>query len=91
MMSTLLHTTIAVVLAFAVLPTGAAAQANCEWYAKTALKQQKDNEQFKCNLKGQSWHSDLKAHLSWCAGVAPDLWKSEAQKRDQDIAACRKK
>ena len=69
----------------------ASAQANCDWYAKTALKQQQENEQRKCGLKGPEWSSDLVAHMSWCRGVAPDAWKKQAQLRDQQLAACAKK
>lgn len=69
----------------------AMAQANCDWYAKTALKQQQDNERLKCGFKGPEWNADLRAHMTWCAGVAPDAWKAQAQKRDQQLAACQKK
>ncbi|MFM9943531.1 MAG: hypothetical protein ACKVP7_29035 [Hyphomicrobiaceae bacterium] len=72
------------------LPTTATAQANCDWYAKTALKQQQDNERLKCGFKGPEWTTDLRAHTTWCAGVAPDAWKAQAQKRDQQLAACQK-
>lgn len=80
-------------IALVLLPgtISAQAQSNCDWYAKTALKQQKDNEDRKCGLKGEAWHSDMKAHLAWCAGVAPDVWKSQAQKREQELAGCAKK
>ena len=78
-------------LGLAVTPVAVNAQATCDWYAKTALKQQQDNERLKCGFTGPEWSADLKAHMSWCAGVAPDLWKVEAQKRDQKLAACAKK
>ncbi len=78
-------------LGLALTPRSAEAQANCDWYAKTALKQQQDNERLKCNLKGAEWSSDLRAHMTWCAGVAPDAWKAIAQKRDQALAQCAKK
>ena len=71
--------------------SAAHAQANCEWYAKTALKQQQDNERMKCGLKGEAWNADLKAHAAWCSSVSPDAWKEQAKKRDQDLAACAKK
>lgn len=67
------------------------AQANCQWYASTALKQQQDNERLKCGFTGPAWNSDLKAHMTWCSGVAPDMWRQSAQKRDQDLAACQAK
>jgi hypothetical protein len=66
----------------------ALAQGNCQWYAATALKQQQENERLKCGFSGTEWHANMKAHLAWCAGVAPDLWKKAAQKRDQDLSAC---
>lgn len=72
--------------------SGAAhAQATCDWYAKTALKQQQDNERMKCGFKGDAWNADLKGHAVWCAGVAPDVWKEQAKKRDQELIACAKK
>lgn len=80
------------VVALAVgVSSGASAQANCDWYAKMALKQQQDNERLKCGFKGDAWTSDLKAHAAWCATVSPDDWKKQAQKRDQDLAQCQKK
>lgn len=69
-------------------PVPASAQANCQWYGTTALKQQQDNQRLKCGLTGPSWHSDLKAHVAWCASVPPELWREQARKRDQDLAAC---
>ncbi len=67
-----------------------AAQANCDWYAKTALKQQQENELRKCGFAGPNWSSDLKAHMTWC-GANPDQWKGEAQRRDQQLAnSCKK-
>lgn len=71
------------------LPATANTQANCDWYAKTALKQQQENEQRKCGLAGPSWTSDLKGHLAWCA-ANPDQFRTEAQRRDQQLAACKK-
>ena len=47
----------------------ASAQANCDWYAKTALEQQKINIDRKCGLKGLEWNSDRNAHMTWCASV----------------------
>jgi hypothetical protein len=79
------------VLATIAYAPSVSAQANCDWYAKTALRQQQENEQKKCNLKGPEWNSDLKAHMTWCATVPPDAWKAQAQKRDQALAACAKK
>jgi hypothetical protein len=71
------------------LPGVANAQANCEWYGKTALAQQQQNEHLKCGFKGNEWSSDLKAHMTWCASVPPDTWRKSAQKRDQDLATCK--
>lgn len=69
-------------------PLALRAQSNCQWYASTALRQQQQNEKLKCGFRGDSWHSDLRAHLSWCAGVSPDLWKAQAQARDRQLATC---
>jgi len=68
--------------------TGANAQANCQWYGATALKQQQENEKFGCGFKGSEWHSNLSAHMAWCASVPPDVWKRSAQARDRALSAC---
>lgn len=81
----------AVLAAGTLLPAVANAQANCQWYATTALKQQQENEKLKCGFKGDAWGADLKGHMTWCASVAPDIWKTAAQKRDQDLQACASK
>jgi hypothetical protein len=69
----------------------ATAQANCEWYAKMALKQQQENEQRKCGFTGPEWRFDLTAHMEWCRGVAPDVWKKQAQLRNQQLEDCAKR
>ena len=71
-----------------IAPRPALAQANCQWYGTTALKQQQDNLRLACNFKGEAWGTDLKAHMTWCASVAPEVWRTAAQKRDQELAAC---
>ena len=76
---------------FSLTTLHAAAQAGCEWYAQTALKQQQENERLKCGFTGAAWTSELKSHLTWCGGVAPDKMKSEAQAREQQLQACAKK
>lgn len=81
----------ALILASALLPATAHAQANCDWYAKTALKQQQDNERLKCGFAGPAWTADLKSHLAWCGSVSPDEWKKQARDRDQQLATCAKK
>lgn len=73
------------------LTTPAGAQGNCEWYAKTALKQQQENEQRRCGLKGPEWSWDLAGHMNWCRTVPPDAWKKQAQQREQQLAGCAKK
>lgn len=67
------------------------AQANCDWYAQTALKQQQENERLKCGFTGPAWTSDLNAHQAWCSNVAPEEMKSEAQAREQQIKTCAEK
>ncbi|MGL4397708.1 MAG: hypothetical protein ACRCS9_14300 [Hyphomicrobium sp.] len=64
------------------------AQANCDWYAQTALRQQQDNERLNCGLVGPAWTMDLKAHQVWCGGVAPDQMKAEAKAREDQLHAC---
>ena len=64
------------------------AQATCDWYAKTALEQQKVNIDRKCGFKGQAWSSDRTSHMNWCRDVSPDRWKQQAQQREQQLDKC---
>jgi hypothetical protein len=69
----------------------ARAQGSCDWYAKTALKQQQDNERLKCGFRGPEWSANLADHMRWCGSVAPDVWRVQAQRRDAQLAQCAKK
>jgi hypothetical protein len=69
----------------------AQAEANCDWYARLALRQQQQNELKKCGFSGPEWSSELRAHANWCATVGPHEWKNEARKREQMLARCGKK
>lgn len=71
------------------LASNASAQANCDMYGKLAVQQQQENEETGCGLSGDEWSSDLKRHVDWCGGVAPDQWKVELQKRQQALDACK--
>lgn len=71
-----------VMLSAAPLSTVAYAQATCDWYGKQALKQQQINQEKKCGFIGPEWSADIKAHMTWCASVAPDVSKKAAQQRD---------
>jgi hypothetical protein len=73
----------------AILGTPAMAENNCEWYARTALRQQQDNDQRKCGFDGPAWSWDFKAHVTWCATANPDQWKAEAQQRERQLATCK--
>ncbi len=81
----------AALIGVAGLATGAHAQANCETYGKLAIQQQQENVAEKCGFSGPEWSPDLKAHIAWCGGVGPDQWKSELQKRKQQLDACKSK
>jgi hypothetical protein len=73
------------------LATIASAQsANCTWYADTALKQQQRNEQGKCGFTGPEWSMSRQTHMTWCSTQNPDRWKAEAQKREQQLAGCKR-
>ena len=78
------------ILGLAALSAAAAAQeaATCDWYATTALQQQKTNIDRKCGFKGESWSFDRAAHIAWCQSVSPEHWKRQAQFRDQELAKC---
>ena len=75
--------------------TGAAhaagAETNCDWYAKTALKQQQQNQEKSCGFNGPAWSTDFQAHTKWCATAGFDLLKLETQKRDQQLTGCKAK
>lgn len=78
--------------ALALLSSGAASAENaCDWYAKTAVRQQQINETQKCGLTGEGWHKDFARHLAHCQSVAPDVWKADARKRNDQLTACEKK
>ena len=66
----------------------AAAQANCEMYGKLAIQQQQENEERRCGFTGDEWSADLKRHVDWCGGVAPDRWRVELPKRQQALDTC---
>ncbi len=66
----------------------ASAQATCDWYANTALQQQKVNVDRKCGFKGESWSFDRTSHMHWCQSVGPDQWKRQAQLREQELNKC---
>lgn len=68
--------------------TGASAQANCDWYANTALQQQKVNADRKCGFKGESWSFDRSSHIAWCQSVSPEQWRRQAQFREQELQKC---
>jgi len=77
--------------ALAIAASAASGQtANCAWYADTALKQQQRNEQGKCGFTGPEWSMNRQTHLTWCATQNPDRWKAEAQKREQQLAGCKR-
>ena len=78
----------AVVFATAAGVAQAVAQANCEMYGKLAIQQQQENEERRCGFTGDEWSADLKRHVDWCGGVAPDRWRVELQKRQQALDAC---
>lgn len=81
----------AALAAVAMLGADAQAQANCDWYAKTALRQQQDNERLKCGFQGPEWNANLSDHMRWCSTVAPDVWRTQAQRRDAQLAQCARK
>lgn len=62
--------------------------ATCDWYANTALQQQKINIERKCGFKGESWSFDRNSHIVWCQSVAPHEWRRQAQFREQELTKC---
>ena len=80
--------TVLPVLAGALASQPAAAQANCDWYVKTALEQQQRNLKLKCGFAGAEWSVDKGAHAAWCASVGPDVSRASAQKREAALTQC---
>jgi hypothetical protein len=78
---------LAALASLAILVSPAVAQ-DCNWYARKALEQQKENADRKCGFRGPEWHVDLSAHMSWCRNTAPREWQRQAQLRDQQLAKC---
>lgn len=68
-----------------------AANPACQWYVQTSAKQQQENMQRACGLKGPEWSTDTKVHAAYCESHAPEDWKSLAQKRQQALDGCAKK
>ena len=68
--------------------TALAQAATCDWYANTALQQQKVNVERKCGFKGESWSFDRQSHILWCQSVAPHEWRRQAQFREQELLKC---
>lgn len=77
-------------LMLAPAPAALAQATSCAWYADTALKQQQQNEQRKCGFTGPEWSANRQAHLAWCATQPLDSWKTQAQKREQRLAGCKR-
>ena len=71
--------------------SGASADASCDWYAKTALKQAQENQQKGCGFTGAAWTASFSEHSKWCSTAGLDLLKAETQKRDQQLAGCKSK
>ncbi len=65
-----------------------AANANCDWYVKTALEQQQRNVKLKCGFSGAEWSVDKDAHAAWCASVGPDVSRTAAKAREAALAQC---
>ena len=69
------------------VPTTASAY-DCATYGKISLKQFQENKQRNCKFAGPEWSPNLKAHISWCSTVGPDIWKAEIQKRAEMLKSC---
>ena len=80
-----------VMLASVTLTGAAHAQTNCDWYAKTALSQQKQNVDRKCGYSGDGWSSNFAVHRGWCNSVSPDRWRKAALEREQALQKCTRK
>ena len=68
-----------------------AANPACQWYVQTSARQQQDNLQRACGLKGTEWTIDVRALGDFCEKQAPEVWKALVQQRQQKLDACGKK
>lgn len=74
-----------------IVPPWVQAQPNCEWYGRTAVRQQQINEERQSGFSGAAWHKHLSAHMRWCGTVAPEVWTHQAQSRNSQLEACEKR
>jgi hypothetical protein len=67
----------------------AAANSNCDSYAKLTLQQVKRAIALRCGYSGPRWSLDVSRHRAWCQEVGPAGWRAELKIRDQMLARCK--
>ena len=73
------------IMGLSALSSGAFAQANCDIYAKRALKQAREYAQKKCGPVDARWGTNLNDHRTWCLSVGPAQWRGELKKSRRRI------
>jgi hypothetical protein len=60
----------------------------CDYYARGAVKQHKQNLQSNCGFKGLRWSNNQAGHAKWCTTVRKTISDKEKSVRDKMLQAC---
>ena len=60
----------------------------CEQYARTAVKQNKENIERRCGFTGSRWSDDYNGHYNWCTKASKSSVNSETRARQQSLEKC---
>ncbi|MCK5895158.1 MAG: hypothetical protein KAG20_00030 [Cocleimonas sp.] len=60
----------------------------CNYYARSAVTQQKQNRQAHCDFKGLRWSDDKAGHAKWCVTVRRSITDSEEAIRNKQLKTC---
>jgi hypothetical protein len=60
----------------------------CDYYARSAVTQYKQNIQAHCSFSGLRWSADKAGHAKWCVTVREAITDREKAIRDQQLKAC---
>ena len=66
----------------------AAPESYCQYYARTGVSQNAENNRRGCGNSGAMWHSDFNNHLTWCRHVSQDEAESHIAVRRQALQRC---
>lgn len=60
----------------------------CEYYAESAVEQQRSNRANACGFSGSRWSADFAGHQQWCMSVRPAITYNEEQVRKDMLDSC---